>query len=153
MLKKKKDTLSMFQSRIQIMITSYSYNDSKWRRMPLSCLKKPISIIKKNNVQISQWFLLSEWASLFCNEKQTWISWKVCQNTDLCKVTIPFKDTKILEFNQYKKFDKALFIIYVDLECLIEKIDGCKNNPENSSTAKVSKHYSIRFFNVYNIVI
>ena len=27
------------------------------------------------------------------------------------------------EFNQYKKFDKARFIIYADLECLIEKID------------------------------
>ena len=32
------------------------------------------------------------------------------------------------------------FIIYADLECLIEKIDGCKNNPENSSTTKVSEH-------------
>ena len=40
------------------------------------------------------------------------------------------EDTKILEFNQYQKFDKAPFIIYVDLECIIEKIDGCKNNPE-----------------------
>ena len=40
-------------------------------------------------------------------------------------------DTKILEINQYKKSDKAPFIIYTDLECLIEKIDGCKNNPEH----------------------
>ena len=28
----------------------------------------------------------------------------------------------------------------MDLECLIEKIDGCKNNPQNSFTAKVGKH-------------
>ena len=53
---------------------------------------------------------------------------------------MPSKDTKILEFNQYQKSDKAPFIIYADLECIIEKIDGCKNNPENSSTTKVSKH-------------
>ena len=53
---------------------------------------------------------------------------------------MPSKDTKILEFNQYQKFDKALFIIYADLECIIEKIDGCKNNPKNSSTTKVSEH-------------
>ena len=33
---------------------------------------------------------------------------------------------KILEFNQYKKSDKAPFNIYADLECLIEKIDGYK---------------------------
>ena len=50
------------------------------------------------------------------------------------------EDTKILEFNQYQNSDKALLIVYVDLECVIEKIDGCKNNPKNSSTIKVSGH-------------
>ena len=40
---------------------------------------------------------------------------------------MPSKDTKILEFNQYQKSDKAIFIIYADLECIIEKIDKCKN--------------------------
>ena len=44
------------------------------------------------------------------------------------------KGTKMLEFNQYQKSDKVPFIIYADLEYLIEKIDGCKKNPENSST-------------------
>ena len=53
---------------------------------------------------------------------------------------MPSKYTKILEFNQYQKPVKSLFINYVDLECLIGKFDGCKNNPENSSTAKVSEH-------------
>ena len=43
---------------------------------------------------------------------------------------MPSKDTKILQFNQYPKTDKASFIIYADLECIIGKIDGCKNNPE-----------------------
>ena len=38
------------------------------------------------------------------------------------------------------KIGKAPFIIYADLECSIEKIDGCKNNPENSSTSKKGKH-------------
>ena len=53
---------------------------------------------------------------------------------------MPSEDTKILEFNQYQKYDKAPFIIYADLECIIEKTDRCKNDPENSSTTKVSKH-------------
>ena len=53
---------------------------------------------------------------------------------------MPSEDTKILELNQYQKFDKVPFIIYVDLECLIEKINGWKNNPESSSTTKVSKY-------------
>ena len=48
--------------------------------------------------------------------------------------------SEILEFNQYQKSDKASFIIYADLEFLIEKIDACKNNPKNSFTTKISKH-------------
>ena len=44
---------------------------------------------------------------------------------------MPFEDTKILEFNQYQKSNKAPFIIYADIVCIIKKIGGCKNNPEN----------------------
>ena len=57
-----------------------------------------------------------------------------------CYVIIPSDHTKILEFYQYQKSDKALFIIYADLECVIDKTDGCKNNLENSSTIKISEH-------------
>ena len=53
---------------------------------------------------------------------------------------IPSEDTKILIFNQYQKSDKAPFVIHADLECLIEKIDECKNNPKKSSTTKVSEY-------------
>ena len=48
--------------------------------------------------------------------------------------------SNILELNQYQKSDKVPFIIYVDLECVIERINGCKNNPKISSTAKFIKH-------------
>ena len=44
-----------------------------------------------------------------------------------------YEDTKILEVNQYQNSDKAPFIIYAVYN---RKIDGCKNNPENSSTTK-----------------
>ena len=62
------------------------------------------------------------------------------RNKDFYNVELPSDGTKILEFNQYQKSDKAPFISYTGLECIIEKIDGCKNNPENSSTTKVSQH-------------
>ena len=65
---------------------------------------------------------------------------RLCENRHSCNIVMPSEDTKMLEFNQYEKSDKAPFIIPADLECIIEKIDGCKNNPENSSTAKASKH-------------
>ena len=58
---------------------------------------------------------------------------RVCENKD-------FREFRILEFNQYQKSDKAPFIIYADLECIIEKIDGCKNNPENAAASNVCEH-------------
>ena len=36
---------------------------------------------------------------------------------------MPFKETKMLEFNQYHRFDKATSISYGDLECLLEYMD------------------------------
>ena len=52
---------------------------------------------------------------------------------------MPSEDIKILEFNQYQKPDKtpSLFMLILSL---IKKFDRCKNNPENSSTTKVSEH-------------
>ena len=71
---------------------------------------------------------------------------------NFCNAIMLSKDTKILEFNQYQKSDKAPFIIYADLEFTKEKINICVNNPENLSTTNVQQH-SIRFFHVYNIFI
>ena len=65
---------------------------------------------------------------------------------------MPSEELK-LEFKQYQKSGKIPFIIYLDLEWIIEKIDGCKNNPENSCTTKVSKHIPSGFSMSYNIVI
>ena len=37
----------------------------------------------------------------------------------MCNIITPSEDTKILEFNQYQKFDKAPFIIYADFACIL----------------------------------
>ena len=55
---------------------------------------------------------------------------KVCENKCFCNVVMSSEDTKILEFNQYRKSDKVAFIIYVYLESLIGKINECKKTPE-----------------------
>ena len=36
---------------------------------------------------------------------------KVCENKVFFNIVMPSEDTKILEFNRYKKIDKAPFII------------------------------------------
>ena len=38
------------------------------------------------------------------------------------------------------KLDKMPFIIYADIESLIQKVGNCKNNQEKSSKTKVGKH-------------
>ena len=52
---------------------------------------------------------------------------------------------KILEFNQYRKTDKTRSLIHAHLEYLVEKIDGCKNNSENSSTTKLGEDISFSY--------
>ena len=58
---------------------------------------------------------------------------------------MPSEKDNTLELNQYMKSDKMLYIIYDDTESLIKKIDGCANNPENSSTTKIGDHSHCRY--------
>ena len=83
---------------------------------------------------------MSELPSFFCNNKKNLQCHKrVCGNKVFCIVVMPSEDTKMLELNQNQKSDKALFIIFAYLECIIEKIDGCKNNPAKSSFIELIK--------------
>ena len=52
---------------------------------------------------------------------------------------MPYEDAELLEFNQIQISGKVPFIIYADLIFNGFVIDGCKNSPENSFTAKVSE--------------
>ena len=65
---------------------------------------------------------------------------RACENKNFCNIIMLSQNTKILEFNQYHKSDKAPFIIYAYLEFIIKNVDWCKNNPENSSATKVSEY-------------
>ena len=65
---------------------------------------------------------------------------------------MPSEDTKLSEFSQHQKFDKASFIVYADLECSTEKVDRYKNNPKKSFTEKMVNILH-QFLNVYNIII
>ena len=53
---------------------------------------------------------------------------------------MPEEHNKILKFNQGEKSMKVPFIIYGDLESLLEEMNTCHNNPEKSSTIKINKH-------------
>ena len=53
---------------------------------------------------------------------------------------MPTKDNNIIKYNHGEKSVKVPFIIYADLECLLEKMSTCMNNPNESSTTKINKH-------------
>ena len=53
---------------------------------------------------------------------------------------MPNEDNKIIKFNQGEKSIRSPFIIYADLECLLEKISTCYNNREESSITEINKY-------------
>ena len=60
----------------------------------------------------------------------------ICKNHDFCNLKMPNENNKILKYNPGEKSLKVPFIIYADLECLLEKINTCENNPEKYYTEK-----------------
>ena len=70
---------------------------------------------------------------------------KVCENHDSCCVEMSNEDNKILKYNHGEKSMKSSLIIYADLECLLEEMNNCHNNPEKSSTTKINKHSPSRY--------
>ena len=53
---------------------------------------------------------------------------------------MPTKDNNTIKYNQGEKSIKLPFAIYADLECLLEKMSTCINNPNESSTTEINKH-------------
>ena len=69
----------------------------------------------------------------------------VCKDHDYCYIEMPDKDNNIVKYNPGEKSMKIPFVIYGDLECLLEKMSTCCIGPEKSSTIKLNKHTSSGF--------
>ena len=65
---------------------------------------------------------------------------KICENPGYCNIEMPSNGNNLIKYNQGEKSLKLPFIIYTDLECLLEKINTCCNNPDLSSTTKINRH-------------
>ena len=50
---------------------------------------------------------------------------------------MPKENNKILKYNHGEKSKRAPFVIYADLESLLEKMNTLFNNPEKSSTKMI----------------
>ena len=104
--------------------------------MTLSCCKKLSALFKgitsKHDGNI---YCLNCFHS-YKTEKKFKKYYNVCKNHD-CYVEMSNEDNKILKCNHGEKSMKVPFIIYADLESLLEKMSTCHNNPKNSSTTKI----------------
>ena len=71
--------------------------------------------------------------------------------------TVPLK--KVIKYSKIyihgEKSMKVPFIIYVDLDSLLEKMNTCHSNPKKSSTTKINKHIPSGYwlFIVYTLFI
>ena len=63
-----------------------------------------------------------------------------CENHDYCYVEISKEDNKILKYNHGEKSMKVPFIIYADLESLLEKMNTCHNILKRHQQLKINKH-------------
>ena len=82
------------------------------------------------------------WLNCFCSystKDKLKKHYNVCKHFDYCYVEM-FKEDKILKYNHGEKSIKVPFIIYADVESLLEKMSTYHNNTEKSSTIKINEH-------------
>ena len=65
---------------------------------------------------------------------------EICNNHDSCNIEMAELVNKIIKHNPGEKSLKAPFAIYLDLECLLKKVQSSQNNPEKSYTEKKARH-------------
>ena len=65
---------------------------------------------------------------------------KIFENNEYCNIEMPSPNNNLIKYNQGEKSLKLPFVIYADLECILNKIDTCQNNPDLSSTTKINQH-------------
>ena len=130
-LRKKKYVLLMFQNITQIVKSKLSFNDFKWRKVARPCSKKLSPLLREITSKHCTDFYCLNCLNSFRTKNKLESHIRLCENKDFCNIVMSSEDAKILEFNKYQKSDKAPLTFYVDLECIKEKIDECKNNSED----------------------
>ena len=122
------------ENQVILLITT---DGKKWHYLAVKSLSALFKVITGNNN--GDFYSLNCFQS-YTRENRLKKHEKVCENHDYSNVEMPEEDNKILKYNQGEKSMKVPFIIYGDLECLLEKVNTCHNNPEKSSTTKINKH-------------
>ena len=109
----------------------------KWHYLAVTSLSRLLRGITSN--QNGDFYCLNCFRA-YTTENELESHKKVCESHDYCSIGMPNEDNKIFKYNPGEKSMKAPFIIYADLESLLEKTKTCYDNPEKSSITKINKH-------------
>ena len=132
---KSKHNLTREKHAILLVIT----DGEKWHYLAVKNLSRLLRGVTGNN---NSNFYCLKCLHAYTTKNKLETRKKICENHNYCHVEMPNEDNKIIKYNQGEKSVKSPFIIYDDLECLLEKISTCYNNPEKSSITEIYKHTS-----------
>ena len=109
----------------------------KWHYLSLKRL--PVLFREKKSKHVGNFYCINCFHSYTTENKfnENKQHENVSKNQDYCYVGMSKQHNKILKYNPGEKYVKVPFIIYADLESLLEKISTCHNNPKKSSTTKI----------------
>ena len=130
---KSKHNLTREKQVILLMIS----NGEKWHYLTVKNLSGLLRRITSNHKE--DFYCLNCFHAYFTKNKLE-AHKKICENHDYCHVEMPIKENNTIKYNHGEKSMKLPFVIYADLECLLEKMSTCINNPNKSSTTKINKH-------------
>ena len=130
---KSKNNLTQKRQIILLMIS----DGQKWHYLVVKNLSKLLRGTTSNHKE--DFYCLNCFHS-YRTETKLEAHKKICENHDYCYVEIPTKNNSIIKYSHGEKSMKLPCVIYADLECLLEKMSTCINNPNESSTAKINKH-------------
>ena len=130
---KSKHNLTREKQLILLMIS----NGEKWHYLIIKNLSALLRGITSNHA--GDFYCLNCFCP-YCTKNKLEAHKKVCENHNYCHVEMPTKDNNTIKYNHGEKSMKLPFVIYADLECLLEKMSTCINNPNESSRTKINKH-------------
>ena len=129
---KSKHNLIRKNQVIILMIT----DGKKWHYLAVKSFSALLKVITSNHKGD---FYCLNCLHLYRTENKLKKHYNVFENYDYY-LEMPKEDNKILKYNYGEKSMKVQFIIYADLESLLEKMNTCQNNPKKSSTTKINEH-------------
>ena len=123
-----------FKSENQVILLIIT-NGKKWHYLTVKSLSALLREITSKHV--GQFYCFHSYSTENRLKKLD----KVCDVLDYCYIEMPEKDNKTIKYNHGEKSMKAPFIIYVDVECLLEKMHSYQIIVKNhQQPQKISIH-------------